>query len=270
MCKFSIIIPCYNEEKNIRRCLNSIFCQTLDKKKYEVIVIDDGSQDNSINIIKEFDLRLFNSNRLGAGGARNIGINNAIGEYIILLDADDYLYNNDVLEKLDNRLTNQDVVFVKYKKISGNTEQILEENNLNSIDEQIYSAKHFCCTLKCFKRKLAKNIKYKEISYHEDISFTMELMCKAKTLLYFDEILYVYYREQNTSTTDNYSVKKALDFLTQTLEYLNLADKYKDKKDALIKRIEKEAYIDKVQKLEDWIINDKPYSYTEYLYNKKN
>lgn len=126
MCKFSIIIPCYNEEKNIRRCLNSIFCQTLDKKKYEVIVIDDGSQDNSINIIKEFDLRLFNSNRLGAGGARNIGINNAIGEYIILLDADDYLYNNDVLEKLDNRLTNKDVVFVKYKKISGNTEQILE------------------------------------------------------------------------------------------------------------------------------------------------
>ena len=82
----------------------------------------------------------------------------------------------------------------------------------------------------------------------------MELMCKAKTLLYFDEILYVYYREQNTSTTDNYSVKKALDFLTQTLEYLNLADKYKDKKDALIKRIEKEGYIDKVQKLEDWII----------------
>lgn len=98
----------------------------------------------------------------------------------------------------------------------------------------------------------------------------MELMCKAKTLLYFDEILYVYYREQNTSTTDNYSVKKALDFLTQTLEYLNLADKYKDKKDALIKRIEKEGYIDKVQKLEDWIINDKPCSYTEYLYNKKN
>lgn len=270
MCKFSIIIPCYNEEKNIRRCLNSIFCQTLDKKNYEVIVIDDGSRDNSVNIIKEFDLRLFNSNRLGAGGARNIGINNAIGEYIILLDADDYLYNNDVLEKLDNRLINQDVVFVKYKKISGNTEQILEESNLNSIDEQIYNAKHFCCTLKCFKRKLAKNIKYKEISYHEDISFTMELMCKAKNLLYFDEILYVYCKEQNTSTTDNYSVKKALDFLIQTLEYLNLADKYKDKKDALIKRIEKEGYIDKVQKLEDWIINDKPYSYTEYLYNKKN
>lgn len=77
MYKFSIIIPCYNEEKYIRRCLNSIFNQTLDKQKYEVIVVDDGSNDNSIDIIKEYDLKLFNANRLGAGGARNIGMSNA-------------------------------------------------------------------------------------------------------------------------------------------------------------------------------------------------
>lgn len=191
------------------------------------------------------------------------------GEYIILLDADDYLYGNDVLKKLDDELTNQDIVFVKYKEISGENERVIEENSSNTLEEQIYKAKHFCCTLKCFKTMLVENIRYKERSYHEDISFTMELMCKAESLLYFDEILYVYYKEQNTSTNDNYTVKKALDFLTQTLEYLNLADKYKDKKDALIKMIKKKCYIDKVSKLEDWIINDRPYSYKEYLHNEK-
>ena len=100
MYKFSIIIPCYNEEKYIKRCLNSIFEQTLNRQNYEVIVIDDGSSDSSTNIAKEYDIKLLNSNRLGAGGARNVGIDNAKGEYIILLDADDYLYKNDVLEKL--------------------------------------------------------------------------------------------------------------------------------------------------------------------------
>lgn len=264
MCKFSIIIPCYNEEKDIYRCLNSIYEQTLSKEKYEVIVIDDGSNDSSISIIKQFESKLFCSNRLGVGGARNVGINNAKGEYIILLDADDYLYGNDVLEKLDNKLNNHDIAFVKYKEIIDDNERIIEENGNNTIEEQIYKSSHFCCTLKVFKTKLAKGIKYKERCYHEDISFTMELMCKAKTLLYFDEILYVYYKEKNTATIDNYSVKKAVDFLTQTLEYFTLADKYKDKKESLIKRINKEGYIDKISKLEDWIINDRSYSYKEY------
>lgn len=97
----------------------------------------------------------------------------------------------------------------------------------------------------------------------------MELMCKAKSLLYFDEILYVYCKEQNTSTIDNYTVRKALDFTIQTLEYLHIADKYEDKRKYLIKMIEKEGYIDKVSKLYDWIKNDKQYTYEEFIHNKK-
>lgn len=269
MYKFSIIIPNYNEKLYIRRCLDSIFKQTINKSNYEVIVIDDGSTDNSVDIINEYNVKLLNSNRLGAGGARNIGIENSNGEYIILLDADDYLYKNDVLEKLDKCLNKQDIVFVKYKKIIGNEENIIEEDSTNTLEEQIYKSHHFCCTLKCFRKDLVNDIRYKNKSYHEDISFTVELMCKAKTLLYFNDILYVYYKEKGTATTDDYSVRKALDFTTQTLEYLYFADKYKDKKEYLIKRIEKEGYLDKVSKLENWIINDRTYTYKEFLYNLK-
>ena len=264
MYKFSIIIPNYNEEKYIKRCLESIFNQTINSAKYEVIVIDDGSNDNSIEIIKQYNVKLLNSNRSGAGGARNIGFDNAKGKYIILLDADDYLYKNDVLEKLDEKLESQDIVFVKYKQILGEEEKIIQENISNTLEEQIYKSSNFCCTLKCFKNELAKNIRYKNKSYHEDISFTLELMCKAKTLLYFDEILYVYYKEKNTSTVDNYSIRKALDFTIQTLEYLYLADKYKDKKIFLMKRIKQENYLQKVSKLIDWVENDHSYSYDKF------
>lgn len=265
MCKFSIIIPNYNEEKYISRCLESIFNQTISKQNYEVIVIDDGSTDSSVEIIKNYNVKLLNSNRQGAGGARNKGIDIANGKYIILLDGDDYLYKNDVLEKLDKKLNNQDIVFTKYKQISGKEEKVVEENNSNTLEEQIYKSNHFCCTLKCFKKELTDDIRYKNKSYHEDISFTMELMCKAKTLLYFDEILYVYYKEENTSTIDNYTVRKALDFTMQTLEYLYFADKYKDKKQFLLNRIEQEKYSLKISKLTNWIENNKPYTYDKFL-----
>ena len=90
-------------------------------------------------------------------------------------------------------------------------------------------------------------------------------MCRAKTLLYFNDVLYVYHKEQNTSTIDNYTIRKALDFTEQTLEYLYFADKYKEKKQYIIKRIEQENYLLKISKLIDWIKNDKSYTYDEFL-----
>ena len=93
----------------------------------------------------------------------------------------------------------------------------------------------------------------------------MELMCKAENLLYFDGILYVYYKEKNTSTIDNYTVRKALDFTMQTLEYLYFADKYKEKKQFLIKRIEEANYLSRISKLENWVKNDTQYTYKEFL-----
>lgn len=263
-CRFSFIIPNYNEEKYIKRCLDSIFCQTFASCFYEVIVIDDGSVDRSQDIIKQYDVKLLKSNRLGAGGARNKGLGIASGEYIILLDADDYLYQKDVLEKLDKKLEDQDIVFVNYEENLGNGKRIITEDHSNTLEEQIYKSKYFCCTLKCFKKELVENIKYKEKCYHEDISFTVELMCKAKTLLYFDYIFYVYYKE-DSSTTDNYTVRKALDFMTQTMEYLYFADKYVDKRQALMKRIEQEQYLLKLSKLINWVGHDNSYTYKEFL-----
>ena len=79
--KFSIVIPNYNEDKYIRECLESVFSQTYNN--YEVIVVDDGSTDNSLQIVKDFNVKIYHSNGLHAGGARNLGIDNASGDYIV-------------------------------------------------------------------------------------------------------------------------------------------------------------------------------------------
>ena len=106
---FSIIIPNYNEDKYIRECLESVFNQTYNN--YEVIVVDDGSTDNSLDIIKDFNVKLYHSNGLHAGGARNLGLDNATGDYVVFLDSDDYFNNNNVLLELNNLIKDVEYTF---------------------------------------------------------------------------------------------------------------------------------------------------------------
>ena len=100
MIKLSIIIPVYNCERFLNQCINSVLMQTLDN--IEVICIDDGSTDQSVDIIKKKSLAdnrivLFQQENKGAGIARNIGIDKAKGKYVAFLDADDFYIDNDAL-----------------------------------------------------------------------------------------------------------------------------------------------------------------------------
>ena len=87
MPKFSIIIPVYNVEEYIGRCLDSVFKQTM--KDFEVIVVDDGCTDKSIEIAKEYDVEVITSKHVSVSEARNIGEKKATGEYLLFLDSDD-------------------------------------------------------------------------------------------------------------------------------------------------------------------------------------
>ena len=95
MCKVSIIVPVYNVEKYLRECLDSIAMQTIDD--FEVICINDGSEDNSDRILTEYEKKyknikiLVHEENKGLSAARNTGIRNAAGEYLLFVDADDYI-----------------------------------------------------------------------------------------------------------------------------------------------------------------------------------
>ena len=102
--KFSLIIPVYNSEKFLSKLLDSIFSQNYGN--YEVIVVNDGSTDNSESVIKKYEnddrLKYIYINNSGPGVARRIGFNNATGKLLFFIDSDDYLPNCDVLEKIAN------------------------------------------------------------------------------------------------------------------------------------------------------------------------
>ncbi len=87
--KITVIIPTYNRKKTIKRCINSIISQTI--QPYEIIVVDDGSTDNTLEIVNEFmyNIKVIKQNHRGAQAARNLGILNARGDYIAFLDSDD-------------------------------------------------------------------------------------------------------------------------------------------------------------------------------------
>lgn len=123
MIKFSVIITCHNREKFISKSIRSALNQVgISKNEFEVLVVDDDSQDNSVNLIKDFlpTIKFFkNRKNLGISSARNVGIKNSKGKYIFMLDSDDYISNN-LLQVMGLFLdTNQewDAVACDYTKV---------------------------------------------------------------------------------------------------------------------------------------------------------
>lgn len=235
--KFSIIIPNYNKESYIKECLDSIFNQTY--KNFEVIVIDDGSTDNSLDIIKNFDIKLFHTNRKRAGGARNKGIENATGDYLIFLDSDDYFSNENVLEKLANTINNEDIIFLNYTRNDFGKTAIIKEE-IEDISIKIEKTRNLGCPTKCFKKELLDNIRFPESKRYEDINFALEAMCKANTYTYFKDSFFTYRKVEESNTTAEISADTMIDILEELIKMYKLCTKYPKYKINILNRIKKD------------------------------
>ena len=115
--RFSVIIPSFNNEEWIGKCLDSVLNQTF--QDFEIIVVDDMSTDNSLEVIKSklrpsVDIFITNQSKRLNGGSRNEGIIRAKGEYLIFIDSDDWLIDNKVFEDIDRKLNGEDVLFTGY------------------------------------------------------------------------------------------------------------------------------------------------------------
>lgn len=232
--KFSIIIPNYNKGQYIEKCLNSVINQTY--KNIEIIFIDDGSTDNSLEIVKEYsNIKLLQTNRLQAGGARNLGIKNAIGDYVIFLDSDDYLTNDDVLEKLFNVINDEDVIFLNYTKDKFGDVKLIEEEK-GSLEDRIEKT-NLGCPTKCFKKEIVNDVYFPEKKRFEDIIFTLEALCKSKTYAYFEESFFTYRQVQNSNFTATIDESTILDIFEELLKIYRLCIKYPNHKTALMNRI---------------------------------
>lgn len=239
MPKFSIIVPIYNVEKYLQKCLDSIKKQTF--KDYEVIIVNDGTKDNSMEIAKKYPYKIVNQKNQGLSVARNTGVKHATGEYLIFLDSDDYI-EKDLLKKINNSLKNNpDVVRYQVKEVYENetNEQKFNEKSFNNKTGEeafkLISKYHFVENAWCYaiKRKYYQKEKFsfKPGTIHEDFGLIPLVIIKAKTVNSISYVGYNYLQRQGSimSAKDyNKTKKKVEDFynhyhyLEQEIEKTNL------------------------------------------------
>ncbi len=186
--KVSIIVPVYQVEKYIEKCLNSLINQTY--KNIEIILIDDGSQDRSGEICDEFAnrdsrIRVFHKKNEGVSVARNIGIENSNGEYITFVDSDDYVDRNYVEELINSCVNNDsDISFCGVQnenengEISTITRQIEKKLHGNAMLKEMFDEKYFVsvCWAKLYKKSVIGNIRFdSNMRIAEDLKFLYEI-----------------------------------------------------------------------------------------------
>lgn len=207
---FSIIIPMYNVEKYIERCLNSVLNQTLDKSNFEVILIDDGSPDNSAKvaekIIKEYNnCTIISQENKGLGGARNTGIEHAQGKYLLFLDSDDYFYKN-ALELLSKNINDEDIIEYTYAVVDDNSElsiNTFEKTSYENGYSYILNSKsvNSACN-KAYKLSFLNQnkLRFKERIYGEDIEFNNRSFFLAASTSSIPDKIIAFYQSPDSIT----------------------------------------------------------------------
>ena len=233
--KVSIIVPVYNVEKYIDKCLSSLVNQTL--KDIEIIVVNDGTKDNSQKIVDKYVkkypkmVKSYIKENGGQGSARNYGLEKAIGEYIGYVDSDDYV-DKQMFEKLYNKAyeNNLDVVACCNIRVSDVTnEENLEPlfNKMDDIKTNFFFGNIGVCN-KIYKNEIIKDLKFKTQVWYEDVAYTCKAIMKAKNFGIINEGLY-YYLTRQGSTMNNNNIVKNLDILSafdDILYYINLHKEY--------------------------------------------
>lgn len=215
----SFIIPVYNVEKYVERCILSIVSQGLDQEKYELIVVNDGSTDGTLDVLlalKEIYplIQIINTPNSGPSAARNKGLGFATGEYIFFIDSDDWIGSDSVSYLLEAiKKYNTDIVLIKMQEVYGDgaikelVSSLSEDNVIESVED--YSCKYTLRSSACsglFKRQLfsESNCQFKAGFFCEDDDFVVKIFSVAKDVISIHRAVYNYYQREN-STTNNAS-----------------------------------------------------------------
>ncbi len=244
--KVSIIVPVYNVEKYIERCLISLINQTLDS--YEIIVVNDESPDNSQQIIDTYvkkypnKIKSYIKNNGGPGDARNYGVKKATGEYIGFVDSDDCI-NENMFELMyeKGKKENSDVVVCDYatfdegsiqnKNIFNNLDKF--PNNVENEPTILFDCKPYIWN-KIYKRKwyVKNNFSFPINQWFEDDAVIYNILYSANKISSLDEVLYYYYNTNNSSITNTISMK-IFDIFKATQSIFDFYQSHTTKKEVL-------------------------------------
>lgn len=240
MTKISVIVPVYNTEKYVERCLNSIISQATNN--FEIIVVNDGSTDNSEEIVKRYVeqypdiIKLYSQSNGGLSSARNYGISKATGEYLCFVDSDDYLAE-DLFNNLESYIT-KGLDLIKYKCVKVNEKkEVIEKvngpvfdcktgqdafNELYYQDVLVEAAWLYLCKREFW---LKNNFQFPPRKFHEDWAVVPFMVILAETVASVDIYGYIYFQSSNSITRNNDDEKVKIRVYDMLEHYDNLIKK---------------------------------------------
>lgn len=214
--RVSLIIPIYNKAEWLDTCFQSILNQSIDPQMVEVLMIDDGSEDNSLDIMKRYsekysNFKCYTKENGGPAQARNFGIKHATGKYLMYLDPDDYLGENtieSVCNFFDRHYDEIDVVTYKIIPIKDGEEQdlhfryeVLKSQGVYDLTEPENSFICHTTMNTCVKNKFEKNVLFSEnLFYHEDQKYNIDTLKEKQKIGYCDNAEYYYVQSSNSTT----------------------------------------------------------------------
>lgn len=240
--RFSIIIPCFKVEQYLCKCIDSVLSQTF--TDFEVILVDDGSPDNTPSICDEYSrasdkVVVIHKTNGGLSDARNAGLDIAQGDYVMFLDSDDWWDDNDALCKIDASIneTGADIIIFGMKKYFSQEDRygderipnICENNESTLINapliRQYMQSNTFvaCACDKVVRRALIEvdNQRFVKSQLSEDIEWCCKLLLKNPQINILKEAFYVYRQQVSTSITSNVGPKNIICILDVINRYVN-------------------------------------------------
>ena len=229
----SVIIPVYNVEQYLSRCIDSVINQTY--KNLEIILIDDGSTDNSGKICDEYAtkdkrIKVIHKQNWGVASARNIGLDIAKGEYIGFVDSDDYiepdmyeiLYSLLIKNKVKVSCCDYFIFNKKEKKYVPSLDNTI--NGVLSFNETLNTnTGHSGCNVnKLYSKNLIENIRFNEtLIFGEDYVFMIDIFMKAKKIAFCKDVKYYYYYNTNSVTKRKIFKKEYLKYIEFYYKLIN-------------------------------------------------
>ena len=210
--KISLVIPAYNVERYIAKCLKSCLKQDLRIDDYEIIVVNDGSKDNTLAIAKETlknisNSRIISQENMGLSEARNKGLMEACGEYVWFIDSDDYIYEN-CIKFICEKAVGNDVLCLSYTRVYENND--FKQNFVVNIGSS-KTGQDFLSNgdvwhpaqLYVYKRQflIENNLSFFPGIYHEDTEFTPRMLYYANKISSLKGPVYYFLRRSNSITT---------------------------------------------------------------------
>lgn len=213
MKKLSVIVPSYNSAQYLPRCVMSLACQDIDAAEYEVIVVNDGSTDNTSSVLRELQarygfLKVINKENGGLSSARNRGIEEASGRYVLFVDADDAVIPHTlgiIFQEMEK--DNLDMMMMNYTSVTPEQQTLNIPFDIDGNTRQVVSGKDYLkadCFLPMvwsyiYKASFLKENHLRMIPiWHEDEEFTPRAIYFAKRIKYYPILFYVYYQNKGS------------------------------------------------------------------------